>query len=154
MCAKYIDALILSPCARSLSLKELHAKSREHGSYESCIQACGSRFGTWLEIGRPPSGRFGRVGRVQFHWVKLSKNGIYLLDNALLNIIAFEAWGQGEKQAGRGWCWIASFAPTLSQRTLQPCHQSLDSIHAPHRRLNNPTPELSEHRDRERTRKG
>ena len=55
---------------------------------------------------------------MQFHRIKLSKTCVYLLDNALLNIIAVEAWGQGKKHAGRGWVLaFASFAPTLSLRT-------------------------------------
>jgi hypothetical protein len=35
-------------CARSLSFKELHAKSREHGSYADGVEARGSNLGTRL----------------------------------------------------------------------------------------------------------
>ena len=42
---------ILSLCARSLSLQELHAKSREHRSYGRSTRCPGSRSGTCLGTG-------------------------------------------------------------------------------------------------------
>jgi len=67
---------ILPLCARSLSLKDLHAKSREHGSYGGRRTVLTSHFGTgtgWA---------FGTgSGRHAIARVRLSKIGDYLPDN-------------------------------------------------------------------------
>jgi hypothetical protein len=48
-CVQNIENMrvILRLCARSLSLKELRAKSRQHGSYSVRRPGTESRFGTW-----------------------------------------------------------------------------------------------------------
>jgi hypothetical protein len=81
-------------CARSLSFKDLHAKSREHGTY--------SRR-PWLDD--PVLGlRWGAEGRAsQFRCAKFSKIAYYLRDNGIcINVICFEASGQQESGVERG----------------------------------------------------
>jgi hypothetical protein len=77
---------ILSLCARSLSLKELHAKSREHGSYSSCLAPLCSGLvlddGTGRKL-RPWRGCLGAGKIPRNAWLELSKTGHYLVDNAL-----------------------------------------------------------------------
>jgi hypothetical protein len=81
--------------ARSLSLEELHAKSREHGSYGGCEAVGPVRFGTaswnWgLDIGRRRIGCFprgwadsslGQPKKRRTAWLRLSKIEYYLVDN-------------------------------------------------------------------------
>jgi hypothetical protein len=77
---------ILRLCARSLSLQELHAKSREHGSYGDADRPGSAILG--LNVDRTIAG------------VRLSKTGHYPVDNAIqLRLSHPETRGQLENAA-------------------------------------------------------
>ena len=79
---------ILRLYARSLSLKKLHAKSREHESYSELRWRSMARFGTRRRAGPSldsrGSGWIGVVpGNAPHHLVQLSKTSYYLVGNLL-----------------------------------------------------------------------
>jgi hypothetical protein len=75
--------------ARSLSLRELHAKSREHGSYGWHVGARGP-FWNWRRSKSAAQGCFGgsafaaRPRSRAVAWVRLSKTDYYRVDNIFL----------------------------------------------------------------------
>jgi hypothetical protein len=69
-------------CTRSLSLEELHAKSREHESYDGRTTRFASHFGT--------------KGR-SIAWVRLSKIKNYLIDNVCCNRLSYKRHAVNDK---------------------------------------------------------
>jgi hypothetical protein len=103
---------ILPLCARSLSFKDLHAKSREHASYGGRRTDLMSRFGT----GRAQHLKRGMESHAITR-VRLSKIGDYLPDNVSCLRLSGLGHAVNDKTAEASLQW----EPEVAGRSLISC---------------------------------